>query len=57
MITAEGIDILAAHLGCGDAVAAITAAAMGGDVPFHEALAARLQVIKQPLNKYGCDGG
>ena len=36
VIRVEGIDELAAYLGVGDKVAALTAAAMGGDVPFHE---------------------
>ena len=38
VITSEGIDDLAAFLGCGDKVAELTAQAMGGDMPFHEAL-------------------
>lgn len=45
VITTEGIDELAAFAGKRDAVAAMTAAAMGGKVPFHEALEARLRVI------------
>lgn len=44
--TDEGIDELAAFLGVGDRVAALTASAMGGSVPFHEALAARLDVMR-----------
>ena len=46
VITTEGIDDLAAFLGCGDQVAALTAAAMGGSKPFHEALEERLAVMK-----------
>ena len=46
VITKEGIDELAAFLGVGDRVAALTASAMGGSVPFHEALAARLDVMR-----------
>ena len=42
VVTSEGIDDLAAYLGCGDKVAALTAQAMGGSMPFHEALALRL---------------
>jgi phosphoserine phosphatase len=42
----EGIDELAAYCGSGDEVAAWTAKAMGGDVPFEVALAARLEIIK-----------
>ena len=47
VVTSEGIDDLAAHLetlkpGVGAKVAELTAKAMGGSVPFHEALAARL---------------
>ena len=37
VICEEGIDELAAYLGVGEAVAEMTAKAMGGDVPFHEA--------------------
>ena len=39
VITTEGIDDLAAYLGCGDKVAELTAQAMQGSMPFHEALA------------------
>ena len=44
--TDEGIDELAAFCGAGEAVAALTAKAMGGSVPFQDALAARLELIK-----------
>jgi phosphoserine phosphatase len=37
--TDEGIDELAAFCGAGVAVAALTARAMGGSVPFQDALA------------------
>jgi len=46
VITEEGIDVLAAHCGAGEAVAAWTAKAMGGSVKFEDALAARLELIK-----------
>jgi len=46
VICKEGIDELAAFLGVGEQVAALTASAMGGSVPFHEALAARLAVMR-----------
>lgn len=42
----EGIDELAAFCGAGEAVAAWTARAMVGSVPFEEALAARLALFK-----------
>ncbi|KAG0554297.1 hypothetical protein M758_12G083100 [Ceratodon purpureus] len=42
----EGIDELAAFCGAGDAVAAWTARAMGGSVPFEDALAARLALFR-----------
>ncbi|XP_057816161.1 phosphoserine phosphatase, chloroplastic isoform X2 [Cryptomeria japonica] len=42
----EGIDELAEFCGAGEAVAAWTARAMGGSVPFEEALAARLSLFK-----------
>eukprot|EP00898_Chlorokybus_atmophyticus_P007763 jgi/Chlat1/7989/Chrsp7S07749 len=42
----EGIDELAAHLGVGEAVAELTARAMEGGAPFHEALAARLNLMR-----------
>lgn len=41
----ESIDELAAFLGKGDAVAALTREAMGGTVSFGDALAARLDVM------------
>lgn len=46
VICKEGIDELAAYLGVGEQVAALTASAMGGSTPFHEALAARLAVMR-----------
>jgi phosphoserine phosphatase len=42
----EGIDVLAAHAGVGEAVAALTRDAMGGTVPFQDALTARLDLIR-----------
>ena len=42
----EGIDELAAFLGKGDEVAAMTADAMGGGISFRDALEARLQVMQ-----------
>ena len=51
VINVEGIDELAAYLGCGEAVAQMTANAMGGSVPFHEALAMRLGVMQPSLQK------
>jgi phosphoserine phosphatase len=45
VITTEGIDELATYLGKGAAVAALTRAAMGGAVPFRDALAARLALL------------
>jgi len=42
----ESIDEIAAYLGVGDAVAALTARAMGGAVPFQDALAARLDLMR-----------
>jgi len=42
----ESIDELAAFLGKGEAVAALTAAAMGGDTPFEVALEARLGLMQ-----------
>ena len=36
VIISEGIDDLATYLGVGNQVAALTASAMGGAVPFHE---------------------
>ena len=46
VVSEEGIDVLADHCGAGAEVAAWTAKAMGGSVPFHEALEARLNLIK-----------
>jgi len=46
VITSEGIDDLAAYLGCGEKVAKLTAAAMEGGMPFHEALSLRLSAMK-----------
>ncbi|XP_024381742.1 phosphoserine phosphatase, chloroplastic [Physcomitrium patens] len=51
----EGIDELAAFCGAGEAVAAWTARAMGGSVPFEDALAARLALFRpsvQTLAKF-----
>ena len=45
VITTEGIDELAAFAGKGAAVAALTAQAMGGALPFDRALEARLRLI------------
>ena len=42
----EGIDELAEYLGKGEEVAEMTAAAMGGGVPFREALDARLRAMQ-----------
>ena len=44
--TDEGIDELAEYLGKGEEVAEMTAAAMGGGVPFREALDARLRAMQ-----------
>ena len=46
VVSEEGIDVLAEHCGAGAEVAAWTAKAMGGSVPFHEALEARLNLMK-----------
>ena len=46
VVTEEGIDVLADHCGAGAAVAEWTAKAMGGSVPFHEALEARLSLFE-----------
>ena len=51
VINVEGIDELAAYLGCGEAVAKLTASAMGGSKPFHEALEERLAVMEPSLQK------
>lgn len=42
----EGIDVLAAHAGVGEQVAALTRSAMGGNVLFQDALRARLDLIR-----------
>lgn len=47
----EGIDELAEFCGAGKAVAEWTARAMGGSVPFEEALAARLSLFKPSLSR------
>eukprot|EP01061_Rhynchopus_euleeides_P006988 TRINITY_DN15947_c0_g1_i2.p1 TRINITY_DN15947_c0_g1~~TRINITY_DN15947_c0_g1_i2.p1 ORF type:complete len:190 (+),score=84.52 TRINITY_DN15947_c0_g1_i2:35-571(+) len=47
----EGIDEFAAFLGKKEAVAALTASAMGGGVTFQEALTARLELM-QPTKKH-----
>lgn len=47
----EGIDELAEFCGAGTAVAEWTARAMGGSVPFEEALAARLSLFKPSLSQ------
>lgn len=46
VITVEAIDEFAAFAGKKDAVAALTARAMGGSLPFRDALAARLSIIE-----------
>ncbi|EQC33309.1 phosphoserine phosphatase SerB [Saprolegnia diclina VS20] len=46
VIQDEGIDVLAAHCGQGDAVSAWTSKAMNGGVKFEDALAARLNIIQ-----------
>lgn len=45
VITTEGIDELAAALGKREAVAALTRSAMGGSMPFRDALSSRLKLI------------
>ncbi|KAK7292171.1 hypothetical protein RIF29_07920 [Crotalaria pallida] len=47
----EGIDELAQFCGAGSAVAQLTASAMGGSVPFEEALAARLALFNPSLSQ------
>uniref|UniRef100_A0A2P2K378 phosphoserine phosphatase n=1 Tax=Rhizophora mucronata TaxID=61149 RepID=A0A2P2K378_RHIMU len=47
----EGIDELADFCGAGKAVAEWTARAMGGSVPFEQALAARLSLFKPSLSQ------
>ncbi|OEL30814.1 Phosphoserine phosphatase, chloroplastic, partial [Dichanthelium oligosanthes] len=51
VILDEGIDELADFCGVGKAVAEWTAKAMTGAVPFEEALAARLSLIKPSLSQ------
>jgi len=51
VIKEEGIDEFAAFLGVGEEVAALTAAAMGGDTPFHVALENRLKVMQPTKQK------
>jgi phosphoserine phosphatase len=46
VVTEEGIDVLAAHLGKGEEVAALTASAMGGSIKFQDALQARLDLLQ-----------
>ena len=46
VVTEEGIDVLAEACGAGPAVAEWTRKAMGGSVPFHVALEARLSLFK-----------
>lgn len=46
VIEEEGIDVLAAHLGQGPQVAALTRRAMEGGLPFHDALQARLDLLQ-----------
>ena len=46
VIMEEGIDVLAAYKGAGEAVAALTAGAMGGTVLFQDALKDRLDIIR-----------
>eukprot|EP01018_Ginkgo_biloba_P014779 Gb_23485 [translate_table: standard] len=46
----EGIDELAEFCGAGEAVAAWTSKAMGGSVPFEEALAARLSLFRPSMS-------
>ena len=50
VVTEEGIDVLAAQCGAGPEVAAWTLKAMGGSVPFHDALEARLELFKPSLS-------
>ena len=45
----EGIDVLADICGAGDAVAELTRNAMGGSMPFHDALEARLALMTPSL--------
>ena len=50
VITEEGIDVLAAHLGLGPAISELTASAMNGSIPFHTALAQRLDLLRPSLS-------
>eukprot|EP00467_Chlorarachnion_reptans_P009728 CAMPEP_0114496158 /NCGR_PEP_ID=MMETSP0109-20121206/5617_1 /TAXON_ID=29199 /ORGANISM="Chlorarachnion reptans, Strain CCCM449" /LENGTH=237 /DNA_ID=CAMNT_0001673405 /DNA_START=221 /DNA_END=934 /DNA_ORIENTATION=+ len=51
VVTEEGIDVLAASLSPekGEKVAEYTANAMGGSVPFHVALSARLEIMEPSM--------
>jgi phosphoserine phosphatase len=51
--TDEGIDELAAFLGAGEAVAEWTRKAMGGGVPFQDALKARLDLMNPSRHQVG----
>ena len=58
VVDEEGIDVLADALGFGPEVAAWTARAMGGDVKFEDALAARLDIIRPSRDDISsCLGG
>jgi len=46
VITTEGVDELASYKDCLEQVAALTRGAMGGNVPFRDALESRLSLIK-----------
>ena len=46
VVTSEGIDDLARFLGCGEKVKELTAKAMGGSMPYHEALELRLNAMR-----------
>lgn len=46
VITSEGIDELAATCGVKEEVEKLTAQAMGGGLPFHESLRARLDIMR-----------
>ena len=50
VITTEGIDELASYKGCLEQVAALTRSAMGGQVPFRDALSSRLSLINPSQN-------
>ncbi len=45
LITGEVIELIAAHAGCADQVAAVTAAAMAGELDFAESLRARTALL------------